>query len=238
MSETISEILEVLRYVAERYEPGMSRGRVEVLRLESVRHVALRRGIQESTVTDKYRRRLRPAIDGTQRFDEALYGWLDSRTSTLHLALEQNAGDSGDSVRINEFFIIDPLREQISEDLAAQCEEAADREDGTGTEGGQKLRLISYFERDPAIRARATEIHGTTCKACGFNFEDAYGVHGKNYIEVHHIVPVSTLAEPSVINPKDHMTVLCSNCHRMVHRKRNAPLSIEELKKIVRPRPR
>lgn len=120
-----------------------------------------------------------------------------------------------------------PLYLQVAADLEALQDEES------GTEGGKKMRLISYFERNPALRAAAIAIHGTTCTACGFNFEVAYGIHGKNYIEVHHVVPISTLPEPSTINPQDDLTVLCSNCHRMVHRKRDATLSVEELAKII-----
>ena len=41
-------------------------------------------------------------------------------------------------------------------------------------------------------RRKAIEIHGSTCIACGFDFEKTYGTHGKGFIEVHHIKPLST----------------------------------------------
>lgn len=119
------------------------------------------------------------------------------------------------------------LKSQIEEDLNSLAEEEG------AVEGEKKAKLIAYFERNPALRTAAVAFHGTTCKACGFNFEAAYGERGRDYIEVHHLVPISTLPEPSSINPKEDLTVLCSNCHRMVHRKRDAPLSIEELRSIV-----
>lgn len=122
---------------------------------------------------------------------------------------------------------VDLLEQQVSADLEALLEEES------ATEGGKKARLIAYFERNPALRTAAIAIHGTTCKVCGFNFEAAYGEHGKNYIEVHHVIPISTLPEPSSINPREDLTVLCSNCHRMIHRKREAPLSIEELRNVL-----
>jgi predicted HNH restriction endonuclease len=100
-------------------------------------------------------------------------------------------------------------------------------------EGKRTERLVAHYERNPQLRAAAIQLHGTTCKACGFNFLSAYGHHGANYIEVHHLVPVATLGEPSVVNPRTDMTVLCSNCHRMVHRKRDRPLSPIELRDLV-----
>jgi predicted HNH restriction endonuclease len=227
MSERISEILEVLRYVADHYMPEMSEKDVKDLRIEALGRVAHRRSILPTTVSNKFRRELRPAINGTSGFDRALFEWLDSRATKLQLALEQNATRSDDFARIREFFEDDSLLKQVVADLAALQEEES------GTEGARKARLVSYFERNPALRTAAIEIHRTTCKACGFNFEANYGAHGKNYIEVHHVVPISTLPELSTIKPKDDLTVLCSNCHRMVHRKRDAPLSIEELAKMV-----
>lgn len=41
-------------------------------------------------------------------------------------------------------------------------------------EGGAKKRLVNYFERKPKLRAKAIEIHGTTCKVCQFNFKEHY----------------------------------------------------------------
>ena len=124
-----------------------------------------------------------------------------------------------------------PFDDSLAKQIASDLEALSDEENGT--EGGKKAKLIAYFERNQALRTAAVAFHGTTCKVCGFNFEAAYGEHGKNYIEVHHLTPISTLPEPSSINPREDLTVLCSNCHRMIHRKREMPLSIEELRNIL-----
>ncbi|NVN92477.1 MAG: HNH endonuclease [Desulfuromonadales bacterium] len=100
-------------------------------------------------------------------------------------------------------------------------------------EGQQRERYSSYYERDPRLRAKAITLHGTTCVACGFDFEKKYGEYGKDYIEVHHIKPVSELGGNTRINPQTDMAVLCSNCHRIVHRKRERVLSIDELKRSI-----
>jgi predicted HNH restriction endonuclease len=120
------------------------------------------------------------------------------------------------------------LEQQVAADIEAMSEEEC------AIEGLKTERLIAHFERNPKLRAAAIALHGTTCKACGFNFEAAYGRHGKNFIEVHHLVPVSRLASPSSVNPREDLTVLCSNCHRMVHRKRDTPLSLAELIALVK----
>ncbi len=121
----------------------------------------------------------------------------------------------------------DFLERQVVSDLEALADEES------GTEGGKTAKLISYFERNLKLRAAAIAFHGATCKVCGFNFEVTYGEHGKSYIEVHHLIPISSLPEPSTINPREDLTVLCSNCHRMIHRKRETPLSIDELRNIL-----
>lgn len=116
---------------------------------------------------------------------------------------------------------------QVQVDLQAIADE------NSSLEGGKTIRLTSYFERKANLRAAAIAYHGLQCKGCGFSFSRAYGAHGENYIEVHHLVPVSTMLHPSSVKPKTDMTVLCANCHRMIHRRRDTPLSIDQLKALV-----
>jgi hypothetical protein len=99
-------------------------------------------------------------------------------------------------------------------------------------EGAKHQRLTSYYERRPELRTAAIAIHGTVCKVCKFDFGMAYGPHGQNFIEVHHLKPVSTLGKSVPVSPENDMTVLCANCHRMVHRNPDNPLTIDELKEI------
>ncbi len=104
----------------------------------------------------------------------------------------------------------------------------------TGIEGTAKAQLINRYERNPALRLRAIKIHGTRCKVCEFDFFERYGQHGYRYIEVHHLVPLGAVKVAREINPATDMTVLCSNCHRMIHRYRDKPLDIATLKKLIR----
>ncbi len=103
-------------------------------------------------------------------------------------------------------------------------------------EGRHAQRLTNYYERSPKLRAAAILAHGTTCMACGFDFEKMYGEHGTGYIEVHHLKPVSDLKKETKVDPKTEMAVVCSNCHRMIHRKRDKVLSLEELKLLLEKR--
>ena len=99
-------------------------------------------------------------------------------------------------------------------------------------EGGKKERYSSYYERNPFYRNKAIDFHGLNCMVCDFNFEVIYGDHGKGFIHVHHNKPLSE-SGPTRINPKTDMSVLCTNCHAMIHRNKNITLSVENLKKII-----
>ncbi len=100
-------------------------------------------------------------------------------------------------------------------------------------EGQKKQRFVNYYERKKKLRAAAVEHHGLSCKVCGFDFGKVYRERGKDYIEVHHLIPVSALGGETKVDPKSDMTVLCSNCHRMIHRRKDQVLTPEELKNLM-----
>jgi len=52
------------------------------------------------------------------------------------------------------------------------------------------------------LRQKAIEIHGTTCKVCGFNFEKVYGNIGKNFIEIYHIRPMYSIRREISVDPQ------------------------------------
>jgi 5-methylcytosine-specific restriction protein A len=97
---------------------------------------------------------------------------------------------------------------------------------------GSKNRLLNIFERNPVARKYCVEHYGYVCKICGFDFEKIYGDIGKEFIHVHHIIPLSEINKEYVIDPIKDLVPVCPNCHAMIHRKIPA-LTIEELKKII-----
>lgn len=101
-------------------------------------------------------------------------------------------------------------------------------------EGGLKIFISKVYERDKKLRAASIKFHKAVCFACKFDFKRVYGEQGDGFIEIHHVKPLM-FNNGNVIktNPKTDLFPLCSNCHRMVHRKRNVVLSIEALKKII-----
>ena len=53
------------------------------------------------------------------------------------------------------------------------------------------------------------------CEVCDFEFQSKYGEIGFDYIEGHHLYPLNN--EPRETKPED-IAMVCSNCHRMIHR--------------------
>jgi predicted HNH restriction endonuclease len=96
-----------------------------------------------------------------------------------------------------------------------------------------KFKLHSKRERNPKVIKRAKESASSlSCAACDFDFGKTYGALGEGYIEGHHTKPIANMSadggETKVIDIK----LVCSNCHRMLHRIR--PLkTVEELKKLI-----
>lgn len=103
------------------------------------------------------------------------------------------------------------------------------------TEGDARERLHLARERDSRIRrAKLDAVRAAggkiACEACGFDFNSTYGERGRGYIEVHHRVPLH-VSGPTETSVSD-LALLCSNCHRMVHRSKPW-LTIEQLAQIV-----
>jgi len=100
-------------------------------------------------------------------------------------------------------------------------------------EGATKSVVVNAYERSPEARERCISKWGLNCAVCNFHFELFYGQLGKGYIHVHHLKPLSEIGEEYEIDPEEDLRSVCPNCHSMLHRKR-PPLSIEELRKLVR----
>lgn len=85
-----------------------------------------------------------------------------------------------------------------------------------------RLHRTRERNRDLVKRAkeRAMHRHGRlACVACGFDFAQRYGPLGQGFIECHHTRPLSELLDEHPTRIED-VALVCSNCHRMVHRKR------------------
>lgn len=107
------------------------------------------------------------------------------------------------------------------------------------TEGKVKLAIHKNRERDRRLVDEAKAAfkleHGRVyCEICNFSFEEKYGEHGQNYIEAHHVKPVADLEVGETTSISD-LIMVCSNCHRMIHHKRDGLLDVDELKALIIP---
>ena len=130
-------------------------------------------------------------------------------TTVLHLSQPSAAGDSpGRTQALREF-----------------------------SEGRRSCAERQFFARNPRLVRAAKEQHGYACQVCKFDFEQHYGELGTRYIEVHHLNPLSerdpTTWSEVLITSTDEVRVVCSNCHRMIHRRRPA-LTIEQVRAALR----
>jgi len=99
-------------------------------------------------------------------------------------------------------------------------------------EGHAYKILVNKYERNLLARQKCIEIHGYTCKVCEKNLEEVYGEVAKEFIHVHHLIPLSEIKEDYQVDPFKDLIPVCPNCHAMLHRKVDGELlSIELLKK-------
>lgn len=76
---------------------------------------------------------------------------------------------------------------------------------------------------------RMVNIPGFLSIFLGYNF----GSLDRGFIEIHHIKPLNLLLTEEYVNPETDLFPVCTNCHRMIHRRSNSILTIEEMKKII-----
>lgn len=104
---------------------------------------------------------------------------------------------------------------------------------GTYSEGAAHQVLVNAYERDRAARQACIDYHGCVCAVCGLRFEERYGELGEGFIHVHHVIPISQLGATYQINPLEDLVPVCPNCHAMLHRPRQRPLSVDELRDLL-----
>ena len=107
----------------------------------------------------------------------------------------------------------------------------------TGTEGAVRYVIHKNRERNFYIvekkKKEFLKKEGKVyCEVCLFDFKETYGLRGKGFIECHHNIPLHETEENKETKTSD-LSLLCSNCHRMIHRKKDW-LTIKQLKDIYK----
>jgi hypothetical protein len=97
-------------------------------------------------------------------------------------------------------------------------------------------QLVSHYrrERSPKLVSSKKEQfqkqHGVLhCEICEFSFEKTYPKDlGVGYIEAHHKVPLSKI-DSLIRTTLDDLMLVCSNCHRMIHRTKDCEENLQKL---------
>lgn len=106
-------------------------------------------------------------------------------------------------------------------------------------EGEQRLARHVKRERNQSIvrelkAARMRENGGRIpCEICGFDFAETYGEMGDGFAEAHHREPIGRAPASGRTTRVEDFALVCSNCHRMLHRGSEFP-SIEQVRKRIR----
>lgn len=104
-------------------------------------------------------------------------------------------------------------------------------------EGSKRIKEAQTYERSKLLRNYAVD-HYTVdghiaCIVCTFDFLEVYGEIGRGYVEIHHQKSVFQYEDEDMAmfmaKALDNVVPVCANCHRMIHRKRSAPLTVADL---------
>lgn len=138
-------------------------------------------------------------------------------------------GSQRDREVVEQFRAVPDVMHRIAQDLrrdamndTPDASSFPDYEDGSVLEGRYLLRFHVVRERNSTLRRKKIRNvldRGAplACEACDFDFGQIYGDRGLGYIECHHVQPLHETGERST--RITDLALLCSNCHRMIHRK-------------------
>ena len=196
MSARIEEIFEVVENVRTEYFYNKAAS-IRQLRINATKKISTKRNIYESTVSNKYRRELKPEINGTDEFDFALSEWLKNGSNKLKNALFNHCVNSYDKQRIMNLFdstIIEntPVAIDITESTAPD----------------RTLQETYRILRDTSLAREIKAANLNRCQICG---ETLSLKNGKPYSEAHHIKP---LGRPhNGLDIKENIICVCPNHH-------------------------
>jgi 5-methylcytosine-specific restriction enzyme A len=173
-------------------------------------------------------------------------GSIPKETTSRRLGLAYEAGNIVSKLYLRESI---PGDETLENDITSliniyfslfqkvgleETNQNSDDQEDEWVEDLTKYRTHKVVERNRRLSKRVKQLQGYTCKACNFNFEARYGEIGNEFIEAHHCIPISSLNKDKIqLDPIRDFTVLCSNCHRMIHRINPVP-TLEEFRKFLK----
>ena len=128
--------------------------------------------------------------------------------------------------------LLDSLLLETAEE--AEIEERVENEEEpevAAFEGEERQYFIKHRSRerklrDAKVKAVLKAKGNISCEVpgCGFDFFKTYGEPGREYVQVHHLLPLGKRGGASAVTPMSELVLVCANCHVMIHNKgRNRP---------------
>jgi len=99
-------------------------------------------------------------------------------------------------------------------------------------EGATVKILVNRFERNAEARRVCIQHYGCKCYVCKVALEDIYGDRAKDFIHVHHVIPLGKIGKEYKLNPIKDLRPLCPNCHAVIHRYK-PEITVDELIQII-----
>jgi 5-methylcytosine-specific restriction enzyme A len=135
--------------------------------------------------------------------------------------------------------ISNKIKNAVSDEAILSKLYSSQNNEGCDVKEGQIIfRLHKLRERNQKI-VRIKKDHyfkknnKLDCEICGFDFYDKYGELGIGFIEVHHRIPLADLYSEMRVELKD-LALVCSNCHRILHRGKMDNISVQKLKDYIK----
>lgn len=154
--------------------------------------------------------------DGSVRFHVDTFTEFPTIASGLRVFLGGKIPAQGDHV-------LTVLDSKIKESKPSRGTKDIDDEQDF-PEGEERRRFKEHVqrERDPRVVRLAKEARLACekcleCDVCGFDFAKKYGSEGHGFIEGHHTTPLHQMKKGHKTKIGD-IALVCSNCHRMLHR--------------------
>jgi 5-methylcytosine-specific restriction protein A len=100
-------------------------------------------------------------------------------------------------------------------------------------EGAKTTVIVNSYERNYKARQKCLKHYGYDCTICDTNFEKLYGIIGKDFIHVHHLIELNKIQKSYKIDPVNDLRPVCPNCHSMLHQRKPC-FTISELRAILK----
>jgi 5-methylcytosine-specific restriction protein A len=126
-----------------------------------------------------------------------------------------------------------PFSEKFNDNPIFLFPDTIENENEILYEGAKKQITVNSYERNLKARQECIKHYGNKCCVCETDFEQVYGIIGKDFIHVHHLKEISDIVNTYIINPIDDLRPVCPNCHSMLHQRKPC-FTIDELTSMMK----